>query len=74
MTHSDEASAKAAVDYTPNDWLLVRASYVPSFRRGNAYNTNAYLKNNADDPPGFPGAQQLRACASSTRATGTGRW
>jgi MtrB/PioB family decaheme-associated outer membrane protein len=53
VTASNEASAKAAVDYAPNDWVMVRASYVPSFRRGNAYNTNAFLKNNADDPPGF---------------------
>ncbi len=60
VTHSDEASAKAAVDYTPNDWLLVRAAYVPSFRRGDAYNTNAFLKNNADDPPGFQGAQNFQ--------------
>ena len=59
VTHTDEATAKAALDYTPYDWLLVRASYQPSFRRGNAYNTNAYLKNNADDPPGFPGAQNF---------------
>ena len=59
VTRSDEASAKAAVDYTPNDWLLVRAAYVPSFRRGNAYNTNAFLKNNADEPAGFPGAQNF---------------
>lgn len=59
VTQSDEANAKAAVDYTPNDWLLVRASYTPSFRRGNAYNTNAFLKNNADEPPGFQGAQNF---------------
>jgi len=59
VTHTDEFNAKAALDYTPNDWLLVRASYVPSFRRGNAYNTNANLKNNAGDPPGFPGAQNF---------------
>lgn len=59
VTHTDEAIAKAALDYTPSDWLLVRATYLPSFRRGNAYNTNAYLKNNADDPPGFPGAQNF---------------
>ena len=59
VTQTDEAIAKAALDYTPYDWLLVRATYLPSFRRGNAYNTNAYLKNNAGDPPGFPGAQNF---------------
>jgi MtrB/PioB family decaheme-associated outer membrane protein len=59
VTQSDEAIAKAALDYTPYDWLLLRATYLPSFRRGNAYNTNAFLKNNAGDPPGFPGAQNF---------------
>jgi MtrB/PioB family decaheme-associated outer membrane protein len=59
VTQTDEASAKAALDYTPNDWLLVRASYLPSFRRGNAYNTNAYLKNNDNEPPGFQGGENF---------------
>ena len=59
VTNTNEAIAKAALDYTPYDWLLVRASYLPSFRRGNEYNTNAFLKNNADEPPGFPGAQNF---------------
>ncbi len=59
VTESDEAMAKAALDYTPSEWLLVRASYLPSFRRGNAYNTNAVLKNNAGEAPGFPGAQNF---------------
>ena len=28
-------SAKAALDWTPADWALIRATYAPSFRRGN---------------------------------------
>jgi len=30
------------VDVTPFDWLLVKAKYVPSFRRMNRYNTRAH--------------------------------
>ena len=56
VTQTDEASAKAALDYTPNDWLLVRASYVPSWRRGNYYNTNAIFQYNQNQPPGFSGS------------------
>jgi MtrB/PioB family decaheme-associated outer membrane protein len=41
---SDEFSAKGVLDYTPSDWLLVRASYVPSFRRIERYNTRAHAE------------------------------
>ena len=56
VTHTDEAIAKAALDVTPTDWLLIRATYQPSFRRGNSYNTNAWLKENQGRPPGFSGS------------------
>jgi MtrB/PioB family decaheme-associated outer membrane protein len=54
--HTDEAIAKVALDVTPADWLLVRATYQPSFRRGDGYNTNAFLKENGNVPPGFAGS------------------
>ena len=41
---SDELSAKGVLDYTPSDWLMVRASYVPSFRRIERYNTRAHAE------------------------------
>src|SRR3984893_17449192 len=56
VTRTDEAIAKAALDYTPTDWLLVRATYQPSFRRGNFYNTNAFLQANENIQPGFSGS------------------
>ncbi len=40
---SNEYGAKAAVDWTPLDWVLVRAAYTPSFRRIDQYNTFAHL-------------------------------
>ena len=54
--HTDEAIAKVALDVTPTDWLLIRATYQPSFRRGDGYNTNAFLKENGNVPPGFAGS------------------
>jgi MtrB/PioB family decaheme-associated outer membrane protein len=56
VSQTDEAIAKAALDYTPYDWLLVRASYLPSFRRGNGYNTNAWWQYNQNQAPGFSGS------------------
>jgi Putative outer membrane beta-barrel porin, MtrB/PioB len=41
---------------TPTDWLLIRATYMPSFRRGNFYNTNSFLQANQNQPPGFSGS------------------
>ena len=52
VTQTDEATAKAALDVTPTDWLLVRATYLPSFRRGNLYKTLAYWEANAGEAPG----------------------
>jgi hypothetical protein len=41
-TITNEYSGKAALDATPWDWLLVRASYIPSWRRLNEYVTEAH--------------------------------
>jgi MtrB/PioB family decaheme-associated outer membrane protein len=49
---SDEFFAKAAVDITPNDWLLIRATYTPSFRRISQYQTNAQREAENNAPPG----------------------
>jgi len=46
---SDEFSAKGVLDYTPSDWLLVRASYVPSFRRIESYNSRAHAEHTVDE-------------------------
>ena len=60
VTVSNEALAKAAVDYTPTDWLLARLSYTAGFRRGGGYNTNAWGEANMNQPPTFDGsASQL---------------
>jgi MtrB/PioB family decaheme-associated outer membrane protein len=56
VSQTDEAIAKASLDFAPYDWLLVRASYLPSFRRGNGYNTNAWFQYNQNRPPGFSGS------------------
>ncbi len=40
---SDELFAKAALDWTPFDWLLARLTYRPSFRRVDKYDTFAHL-------------------------------
>jgi MtrB/PioB family decaheme-associated outer membrane protein len=52
VSHTDEFITKAALDYAPYDWLLVRAKYLPSIRRGGGYNTGAYVQNNENDAPG----------------------
>ena len=46
---SDELSAKGVLDYTPSDWLLVRASYKPSFRRISEYNTRAHAEHAVEE-------------------------
>jgi putative beta-barrel porin MtrB/PioB len=46
---SDEFFAKASVDVTPFDWLLVRGSYRPAFRRIAAYNTRAHAQHTVDE-------------------------
>jgi MtrB/PioB family decaheme-associated outer membrane protein len=40
---TDEYTPKIALDYTPLDWLLLRASYAYSWRRISNYNTFAHL-------------------------------
>jgi MtrB/PioB family decaheme-associated outer membrane protein len=52
VSQTDEGIAKAALDYTPYDWLLVRAKYLPSFRRGGGYDTGAYFRHNENEPLG----------------------
>ncbi len=42
VRRANEYSGKAALDATPWDWLLVRASYIPSWRRINAYTTESH--------------------------------
>jgi MtrB/PioB family decaheme-associated outer membrane protein len=40
---SDEYYVKLAADWTPVDWFLARATYKPSWRRINEYNTFAHI-------------------------------
>jgi len=56
VTQTNEALAKASVDYTPTDWLLARASSSMGFRRGNFYDHVAYFEANQNQPPGFAGS------------------
>ena len=56
---SDEFFAKAAVDVTPADWLMIRATYLPSFRRIGEYRTFALAAVNQDAAPGEPGQSYL---------------
>ena len=59
VPESDEFFAKAAVDVTPTDWLMVRASYLPSFRRINRYNTSSLAQVESNAAPGEPGQSYL---------------
>jgi MtrB/PioB family decaheme-associated outer membrane protein len=56
---SDEFFAKAAVDVTPADWLMIRATYQPSFRRVAEYRTFALAAVEQDAAPGEPGQSYL---------------
>ena len=56
---TDEFFAKAALDVTPTDWLLVRASYQPSFRRIDSYKTFALSAVETNAAPGEPGQSYL---------------
>jgi MtrB/PioB family decaheme-associated outer membrane protein len=49
---TDEYFAKAALDWTPIEWLLARLTYRPSFRRLDEYNTFAHLQHSVveEDP------------------------
>lgn len=53
---SDEFSAKGVLDYTAAEWLMVRASYVPSFRRIENYNSRAHAEHNVVEDPGSAAA------------------
>lgn len=55
VSHTDEVFAKAALDMTPAEWVLIRLSYQPSIRRGDGYTGNASLMENFGAPPGFSG-------------------
>src|SRR6185295_1355102 len=48
---TDEFFAKAALDVMPTDWLSVRATYQPSFRRMDRYNTSALAQAEQDAAP-----------------------
>jgi MtrB/PioB family decaheme-associated outer membrane protein len=56
---SDEFFAKAALDVTPADWLMIRATYQPSIRRIDAYKTFALAAVEQDAAPGEPGQSYL---------------
>ena len=56
---TDEVFAKAALDATPTDWLTVRLTYLPSFRRGDYYNTGALPQVEQDIAPGEAGQSYL---------------
>jgi MtrB/PioB family decaheme-associated outer membrane protein len=48
---SDELIGKAAVDWSPLDWLLARLTYRPSFRRIHDYHTRAHLEHTVVEDP-----------------------
>jgi MtrB/PioB family decaheme-associated outer membrane protein len=56
---TNEFFAKAALDATPTDWLMIRATYLPSFRRDNRYNTGALSQVESNSAPGEPGQSFL---------------
>ena len=56
---TDEFFAKAALDATPTDWLMLRATYLPSFRRMNRYNTGALAQVEQNAAPGELGQSFL---------------
>jgi MtrB/PioB family decaheme-associated outer membrane protein len=51
VPETDEFFGKLAVDVTPADWLLVRTTYRPSFRRINEYNTRAHAAHVVEEDP-----------------------
>jgi MtrB/PioB family decaheme-associated outer membrane protein len=59
VPESDEFFAKAALDATPTDWLMIRATYQPSFRRINRYNTEALSQIETNAAPGEQGQSYL---------------
>jgi MtrB/PioB family decaheme-associated outer membrane protein len=56
---TDEFFAKAALDVTPAEWLMVRATYLPSFRRMDRYNTSALAQVEENAAPGELGQSYL---------------
>jgi MtrB/PioB family decaheme-associated outer membrane protein len=46
---SDEFFGKAALDVTPAEWLLIRATYRPSFRRYNHYDPRAHAEHTVEE-------------------------
>jgi MtrB/PioB family decaheme-associated outer membrane protein len=55
-TITNEYSGKVALDATPWDWLLVRTSYIPSWRRLNNYVTEAHEAHTVFEDPSLPPA------------------
>jgi MtrB/PioB family decaheme-associated outer membrane protein len=49
VTQTDEHTAKAAIDYKPAAWALLRAGYQFGVRRGSDYNTFAHLQHAVED-------------------------
>jgi hypothetical protein len=56
---TDEFFGKAALDVTPTDWLMIRATYLPSFRRMDRYNTTALAQVEQNAAPGELGQSYL---------------
>jgi MtrB/PioB family decaheme-associated outer membrane protein len=56
VTRTDEHTAKAAVDYKPATWALLRAGYKFGIRRGADYNTFAHLAHTIADEADFTDA------------------
>jgi putative beta-barrel porin MtrB/PioB len=56
---SDEFFAKAALDFTPTDWLMVRATYLPSFRRIDRYCVDCLPQGEENAEPGELGQSFL---------------
>jgi MtrB/PioB family decaheme-associated outer membrane protein len=59
VPESNEFSAKAALDWTVTDWALIRATYVPSFRRIDSYCTICLAGQENSAEPGEPGQSYL---------------
>jgi MtrB/PioB family decaheme-associated outer membrane protein len=58
---TDEFMPKASLDYTPTDWLLLRATYAPSWREINDYNPHAHHAHvSEEDPAELAASQHLR--------------
>ena len=51
VPESDEFYGKLAVDVIPADWLQIRTTYRPSFRRINKYNTRAHAEHVVEEDP-----------------------